>query len=501
MSPQQIWQAVLGELELTLSKANFTTWFKNTFIGECSAHGDVIVCVPSNFYKTWLERRFHQSLIKLIEKTAGIPIRTLQFKVDTGKGAQVLSFALPESTPKEEKPVETIIEKPNNIFNTNTSPIYTFATLPKTQPEPTINNTLLAQNSQKEDSSGTDFSLKSYNLNPKHLFESFIVGKGSELAHAASQAVAARPGVAYNPLFIYGGVGLGKTHLLQAIGNKLLANDSTKKVIYTSSERFTNEYIHSVRGGKGKDFKDIYRNVDLLIIDDIQFLSGKEGTQEEFFHTFNELHQNNKQVVISSDRPPKAIKLLESRLLSRFEWGMIVDVAPPDMETRIAILETKCKEKAYNLDKKMISLVAELIQNNVRELEGALNKIIAYHELKNTPPSEELIRSLISNLENYASRKNLSPKHILQTVASFYGVQIDDLLGKSREKRLAFPRQIIMFLLREEMKLSFPSIGTELGGRDHTTAMHACDKIRNEIETNPRSRESIAQLRQQIYSA
>ncbi|HBW73839.1 MAG: Chromosomal replication initiator protein DnaA [Candidatus Magasanikbacteria bacterium GW2011_GWC2_45_8] len=499
MSPQQIWQVILGELELTLSKANFTTWFKNTFIGEFTEHGDVVVCVPSTFYKTWLERRFHQTLIKLIEKTSGKPIRTLNFKVGTGKTN--LPFvvnntdqnSLTETQP-EEKPSLVEFKIPN----------YTFATPPSTLPinQNTINNTQTSSNfSQKNEFSVLDTSLVSYTLNPKHTFEGFVVGKGSELAHAAAQAVAARPGEAYNPLFIYGGVGLGKTHLMQAIGNSVLAKDTSKRVIYTSSERFTNEYIHSIRSGKGKEFKDLYRNVDLLIIDDIQFISGKESTQEEFFHTFNTLHQNNKQVVISSDRPPKAIKLLESRLLSRFEWGMIADVAPPDLETRIAILEAKCKEKAYNLEKKIVTLIAELVQNNVRELEGALNKIIAYHELKNTPPTEGLVRSLISNLENYASRKILSPKYVLQVISSFYGVALEDLLGKSREKRLAYPRQIIMYLLREEMKLSFPTIGDELGGRDHTTAMHACDKIRREIDSSSRVRETITQLKQQLYAA
>lgn len=497
MSPQQIWQAVLGELELTLSKANFTTWFKNSFIGECTEHGDVIVCVPSTFYKTWLERRFHQTLVKLIEKTSGKPIRTLNFKVESYKGVS------PNTTPNTEKNTPTNVEKKSSVVEFNI-PNYTFATPPSStqSKQNTINNPQTLSNfSQKNENSTLDISLVSYTLNPKHTFDSFVVGKGSELAHAAAQAVATRPGIAYNPLFIYGGVGLGKTHLLQAIGNSLLAKDKSKRVIYTSSERFTNEYIHSVRGGKGKEFKDLYRNIDLLIIDDIQFISGKESTQEEFFHTFNTLHQNNKQVVISSDRPPKAIKLLESRLLSRFEWGMIADVAPPDFETRVAILEAKCKEKAYNLEKNIITLIAELVQNNVRELEGALNKLIAYHELKNSPPTEDLVRSLISNLENYASRKILSPKYVLQIISSFYGVAIDDLLGKSREKRLAYPRQIIMYILRYEMKLSFPTIGDELGGRDHTTAMHACDKIQKEIDSNPRVRETITQLKQQLYTA
>lgn len=502
MSPQQIWQAVLGELELTLSKANFITWFKNSFIGECSEHGDVVICVPSTFYQTWLERRFHQTLVKLIEKTSGRPVRTLRFRVDKNKGF-VISVTKTTNTTTESTltPSVSIEEKPS--VQQFKIPNYTFAAPPPQTPNQNFQHSMQNSSnfSQKNNLVALDVSLASYTLNPKHTFESFVVGKGSELAHAAAQAVVARPGVAYNPLFIYGGVGLGKTHLMQAIGNSVLAKDRSKKVIYTSSERFTNEFVHSVRSGKGKDFKDVYRNIDLLIIDDIQFISGKESTQEEFFHTFNTLHQNNKQVVISSDRPPKAIKLLESRLLSRFEWGMIADVAPPDFETRVAILEAKCKEKAYNLEKKIVILIAELVQNNVRELEGALNKIIAYHELKNTQPTEGLVRGLISNLENYASRKILSPKYVIQVISSFYGVVLEDLLGKSREKRFAYPRQIIMYLLREEMKLSFPTIGDELGGRDHTTAMHACDKIQKEIENDSRVRETITQLKQQLYAA
>ncbi len=496
MSPQQIWQAVLGELELTISKANFTTWFKNTFIGEYTENGEVTVCVPSTFYQTWLERRFHQILIKLIEKISAKPIKTLNFKVDSGKN---FNMNVTIAQKNEILPPNTNHEEENSK-----SPSYIFATIPsqlkQNTPQENIEN--LSNTRENNDfKSSDDPSLSSYTLNYKHLFENFIVGRGNELAYAAAQAVAARPGEAYNPLFVYGGVGLGKTHLLQAIGNQMLGKNKTKKVLYISSERFTNEYIHSVRTGKGKDFKDLYRNVDLLIIDDIQFISGKESTQEEFFHTFNTLHQNNKQVVISSDRPPKAIKLLESRLLSRFEWGMIADIAPPDFETRVAILEAKCKEKCYNLDKKLISLVAELIQNNVRELEGALNKLIAYYDLKKIEPTEELIKSLISNLENYASKKILSPKYVIQAISGFYGVPIEDLLGKSREKRLAYPRQIIMYILREEMKLSFPAIGGELGGRDHTTAMHACEKIKQEVAKDPHVRETIIQLKQQLYTS
>jgi chromosomal replication initiator protein len=336
-------------------------------------------------------------------------------------------------------------------------------------------------------------------LNARYTFANFIVGKGNELAQAAAKAVAERPGVAYNPLFFYGGVGLGKTHLVQAIGNEIRKKHPEKKVLYVTCETFTNEFIDAVRSGRGKQFHDIYRGVDVLLIDDIQFISGKTETQEAFFHTFNDLYHANKQIVISSDRHPKAIPTLENRLISRFEAGMITDIAPPDFETRTAILSAKCQEKHYSLPQEIIHLLAAHVQHNVRELEGALNKIIAFHQLKNIPPTLEFVKTLLASTQP-VPRKNFTPKQLVQLVASFYDLRIEDLLGKSREKRLAYPRQIIMYLLRVESRASFPAIGHELGDRDHTTAMHACEKINRDIENDPRVKHEIDLIKERLYA-
>ncbi|MBI5732053.1 MAG: chromosomal replication initiator protein DnaA, partial [Candidatus Magasanikbacteria bacterium] len=423
MSPEQIWEAVLAELELTVSRANFITWFKNTFIGSLN-NDEVIICVPSQFYQTWLEKKFHHTLIKLIEKINGQPLRSLSYRVESKK-----SFA---------------------------------------SSQPVLKTQEMAKISKISASSGQSETTNVFGLNPRYTLENFVVGKGNELAHAASQAVASQPGKAYNPLFIYGGAGLGKTHLLQAIGNEILRQNKLKKVVYATSEKFTNEFINSIRSGNAKAFQDTYRNTDLLLIDDIQFIAGKKETQEAFFHTFNTLHQLEKQVIISSDRPPKALALLEDRLRSRFEMGMIADIASPDFETRVAILEQKCQEKKFLVEKNQLNFIASLIQNNVRELEGALNKIYAFYQLKNALPDETNIRSLISSLENSASQKTITPKHIINTTAEFFDIKIEELLSSKRDRRLAYPRQIAMFIMRTKLDTSYPAIGAELGNRDHT---------------------------------
>jgi chromosomal replication initiator protein len=281
----------------------------------------------------------------------------------------------------------------------------------------------------------------------------------------------------------------------------MLKVNTETKILYVSSEKFTNEFVSAIKSGKTKDFKDRYRSVDLLLIDDIQFIGGKEQTQEEFFHTFNELHQQGKQVVLSSDRPPKAIPALEDRLRSRFEWGMIADISHPDLETRAAILQAKAQEKKFLLSAELTNLVAATVQSNIRELEGALNKIIAFHELKNTEPTKESIKSILTSFESQNMRKSLTPKDLLSTVCDFFDVAQQDILGKSREKRLSFPRQIIMFLLREELKLSYPAIGTELGGRDHTTAMHAHTKIQNEVENDMKLKQDMEMIKQRLYTS
>ncbi len=461
MNNSELWQAVLAELELSISKANFITWFKNTGIISVQ-EGQVLLCVPNAFTKAWLEKKYHQTVIKSLERITEKPIKKLEYKID-------------------------------NIKNITEQPVV-FQSVPK---PPEFNNLpFTAPTAQRQ---GNNETGGAFIINPKYTFDNFVVGGGSELAYAAAQAVAARPGVAYNPLFIYGGVGLGKTHLLQAIGNELTKKNPGIVILYVSAEKFSNDFISSIKEGAAKDFQNRYRHVDLLLIDDIQFIAGKDRTQESFFHTFNELHQQNKQVVITSDRPPKAIPALEDRLKSRFEWGMIADVSAPDFETRVAILERKCAEKSFILEQKIIQTIASVVQSNIRELEGALNKIIVFHQLKNMVPTPETIKSLLSGLEAGSTRRSLTADQLIETVSQVYNISTEDLRGKSREKKISFPRQIIMYLMREELKMSYPAIGEGLGNRDHTTAMHAHEKIKNELENDLKLKQEIESLKQRMY--
>jgi len=443
MDKEQIWQVVLGEIELNLSRANFTTWFKNTFISDIQDER-VIISVPNNFTKTWLEKKYHKEIALALERITNKKIREIIYKIE----------ALKREANSQERPItngayESFEPQPQNRFG----------------------------------------------LNNRYTFDNFIVGKGNELAHAACQAVVSNPGRAYNPLFIYGGVGLGKTHLIQAVGHELAKK--TNKILFVSSEKFTNDYIQAVRNGKAKEFKDNYRNVDLLIVDDIQFISGKESTQEEFFHTFNELHQSNKQVVVASDRPPKSIPYLEKRLLSRFEWGMITDISQPDLETRVAILDAKCRERNFLIPLDILNYIAENIVSNIRELEGVLNRLIAYHEFNNTKPTVDSTKQILGDIILVSARPT-SSKRIIEAVSGFYEADVKDIIGKSRKKELVKPRQIIMYLLRTELNVSYPTIGEELGGRDHTTAMHAFSKMSKEVEDNNRIKQEIEAIKQLI---
>lgn len=454
MTNEHTWQTVLGELELLLSKANFTTWFRNTFVISIDG-SSVTVGVPNAFTQSWLQNKYHDHITKALENALGVRPITVSYQV-----AQI----------KERVPA---------TGTTNRS----LPNMARMEPSPKNNN------------GNNDF-----NLNPRYLFEGFVVGKGNALAHAAAMAVSEKPGLAYNPLFIYGGSGLGKTHLMQAIGHEVLRLHPGKTVLYVTCERFTNDFVQAISRGKGATFKQQYRNVDVLLIDDIQFLAGKEGTQEEFFHTFNALHQTNRQIVVTSDRPPKSIPAIEARILSRFEWGMIADIASPDLETRLAILESKCAEKHYTLAHEIIQFLAANIQSNVRELEGALNRIIAYHQLNNAQPTLDSTKSLLASVTNRAQRGGLTTKQILNVVASFYDISLDSLVGDSRKKELVFPRQVAMYLMREELKSSFPNIGQELGGRDHTTAMHAVLKIQHVVEEDEKTKQDIVLLRQRLYN-
>lgn len=468
---QQLWQAVLGELELMLSKASFTTWLKNTFIVK-NEEGRIIIGVPNTFSQAWLKQKYHQHIYKILQDKSENRIRQIEYKVQSLKSHQERLEQIKRVA--QEKPKVVATPQPMQ-------PQYQTATLNST-------------NSTKP-------RVTAGGLNARYSFDQFIVGKGNELAFAAAQAVVKTPGLTYNPLFIYGGVGLGKTHLMQSVGNAIIAKDSSKKVLYVTCEQFTNDFISAIQSGRAEKFTNNYRTVDVLLIDDIQFLTGKEGTQDAFFHTFNALHQQNKQVIITSDRPPKAISTLEDRLLSRFEWGMIADISQPDLETRIAILEKKCSEKGFSLDREIIQYVTMNIQNNIRELEGALNKIIAYYQLNNVDPTLENVKNILFSISNSGRQSDsISIKKLIETITDFYEINREDVLGKSREKRLAFPRQIIMYLMREEMRFSYPTIGSEIGGRDHTTAMHAYSKIARTIEEDEKVRQEINLIKQRLYS-
>ncbi len=469
MNTHELWQAALGELELKLSKAHFTTWFRSTFISDFQPE-EIIIGVPNTFTKAWLEKKYHKDILVSLQNITEKNIKRLSYRVETrATEPKPIVFETIEPPKREEFAQPAHSQHPSQDFGFST------------YEEPPARGGRVS-------------------INPSYTFHSYVVGKQNELAHAAAQAVAAQPGGTYNPVFIYGGVGLGKTHLLHAIGNETLKRNANANIVYVTCEHFTNDFIQAVRSGKAKEFKDKYRKADLLLIDDIQFITGKEGTQEEFFHTFNALHQDNKQIVICSDRPPKAIASLEKRLLSRLEWGMLVDVGAPDLETRVAILEIKAQNKPLKLPHDILHYIASNINSNVRELEGALNKIMAYHQFKNLIPSLESIKPLIATLETNAIKKTVSPRFIITTVAEYFDISTDDVLGKSREKRLAFPRQIIMFLLREEMKISYPSIGGELGGRDHTTAMHAYTKISKLLKNDDQLQRDVELIKQKLYS-
>lgn len=455
MESNQLWQAALGEMELSVSKANFITWFKGTFI-EAIENNKIVIGVPNSFTKNWLEQKYHQALLKAFKRLTQDKISELEFHVSSRKKKEL-------ERPEEEKTGGLTIAK---------------AKILKTE----------------EKVCPTD------GLNQRYTFINFVVGKGNELAQAASLAVSRKPGEVYNPLFIYGGSGLGKTHLLHAIGNEVKKLHPDKKLLYVSSEQFVNEFVNAISTGTTNKFKNKYRTPDLLLIDDIQFVSGKEATQEELFHTFNELHNKKKQIVFSSDRPPKAIPALEKRLVTRFEWGMIADIAIPDLETRTAILEYKCKEKDFPLRPEFVRFIATNIQNNVRELEGALNKIIAFTQLRNVEPSLEDIKSIISSIASSPKKGALTAKQVLNTVAAYYDIKIQDLTGACRKKEWVTPRQITMYLMREEMNASYPSIGREIGNRDHTTAIHAYEKIKKAVNENEKITEDINLIKQRLYN-
>lgn len=460
MTNEELWKAVLGQMELSISKANFITWFRNTSILS-REDGIVIISVPNGFAKEWLENKYNLSLIQ-----------ALKHFDDSTKEIRCIISGYPTATAPQTKSFDVI--QPKRAIQEK---------IPQTAPQKPLPTTALYHES---------------NLNQRYTFENFVVAENNELARAACFAVSQNLGHTYNPLFIYGGVGLGKTHLLQALGNEVRQNHPEKIIKYVTSERFTSELIDSLNNRTIDKFKEYYQQIDLLIIDDIQFLSGREKTQQEFFHIFNALYQINKQIIISSDRPPKAIATLEDRLKSRFEGGMIADISQPNLETRTAILKRKMDERSIAIEDETLHFIAEHITQNVRELEGALNRIIAYSEFYKIPPSVEMAQKALSQLI-MQGKKTLQTKDILNAVTNHYSISEEDLAKKSRKKEVTHPRQVAMYLLRSELNMPFSSIGEFFGGRDHTTVLHAFEKIGNDLEKNLRLKSEISALKNTIY--
>jgi chromosomal replication initiator protein len=440
-----LWSKALGEIEKKISKPSFDTWLKST--KAHSLKGDtLIITVPNEFTKDWLESRY----TTLIEQTL--------YDI-TGEELKI-KFTIPQNQITEEFDVKPAIK------------------------------------TKKSDDDQTDFPQSM--LNPKYTFDTFVIGSGNRFAHAASLAVAEAPAKAYNPLFIYGGVGLGKTHLMHAIGHYVLEHNPSAKVVYLSSEKFTNEFINAIRDNRADDFRNKYRNVDVLLIDDIQFLAGKEQTQEEFFHTFNTLHEESKQIVISSDRPPKEIPTLEDRLRSRFEWGLITDITPPDLETRIAILRKKAKAEGFDIPNEVMLYIANQIDSNIRELEGALIRVVAYSSLINKEINADLAAEALKDIIPSSKPKVITIQDIQRVVGQHFNVKLEDFKAKKRTKSVAFPRQIAMYLSRELTDCSLPKIGEEFGGRDHTTVIHAHEKISKLLQTDVQLQKQIKEIQEKL---
>ncbi|HET7181623.1 MAG TPA: chromosomal replication initiator protein DnaA [Candidatus Limnocylindrales bacterium] len=487
MDAKQVWRAALGELQVTLSPANFETWLRDTALVEVD-DTRFRISVPNGFAKDWLESRYRS----LISQTLGRIV---------GYGVQV-DFVVGATEPGAEDGAgtDTAVDTPDG--RAAGAPVAVgpgFAARPADAP-PMRSSAPAPVPQVRVEPTRVGGEGGATNINPRYTFSNFIVGSANRLAHAASLSVAERPGHAYNPLFLYGGVGLGKTHLMHAIGNQVMAKFPRKRVVYATSEKFTNEFITSIQQGKIDEFRNRYRRIDLLLIDDIQFIADKERTQEEFFHTFNAIHEDGKQIVLSSDRPPKAILTLEERLRSRFEWGLIADLTAPDLETRIAILRAKAEEGAVPISSDVIEFIARKVVSNIRELEGALNRIVAYASMGAMPISIELAQAVLSNVLYNPKKRQITPERIAKAVSEYYGVALEQLRGQKRDKAIVVPRQIAMFLMREETDVSLLRIGAELGNRDHSTVLHACDKITRESAGNDELRREIAAVRELIYA-
>lgn len=446
MDTKKLWDSVLAEIELNVSRATFTTWFKDTYVSK-EEEGVVFVSVPNAFVKEWLLNKYHNIILKSLRSTLE-SVRSIEYTISRS-----------EEKPQEERRIE-----PQN----------TFSELP-------LHDLYI----NKED-----------NLNPRYTFDSFVIGPFNELAYAASQAVIKKPGITYNPLFIYGNTGHGKTHLIQAVGNHIKNTQSEKRIHYVTSEKFALDYINSVQNNKTNNFKQKYRKYDVLIMDDIHFLSNKEKTQEELFHLFNYLYDNNKQIIFSSDKHPNYIPNLEERLKSRFAAGMIIDIPVPDQESRAAILRAKSRMNNFTLNEEVIDFLAQSISSNIRELEGVLNSIIFQTQLKGKELLLHEIRNLIK--DSAKPKKSLAPKDVIKIIADFYNIEEENIYRKTRKKEIIKPRQVTMYLLREDFNISYPSIGEKLGGRDHATIIHSCEKIKNELKTNQLLNQELSQIRAMI---
>jgi len=436
---EQFWDNVLSQIEKKIAKPSFEAWLKSTKAIRFDDN-TIIVGVPNEFVCTWLERNYTLLIEEVLKQLTNQTI-AVQFIIQEDADAVMLP------------PIKVQTPKPAVVTDMNGM------------------------------------------LNPKYTFDTFVIGSGNRFAHAASLAVAEAPAKAYNPFFIYGGVGLGKTHLMHAIGHYVIEHNPAAKVVYLSSEKFTNEFIYSIRDNKMIDFRDKYRNVDVLLIDDIQFIAGKESTQEEFFHTFNALHEEAKQIIISSDRPPKEIPTLEDRLRSRFEWGLITDITPPDLETRIAILSKKAKADKLDIPEDVMLYIANEVDSNIRELEGALIRVVAYASLANLDISLEVASSALKDIMPTGKQRVVTILDIKHVVGEYYSIQLEDFSAKKRTQSIAYPRQIAMYLSRELTDFSLPKIGNEFGGRDHTTVLHAHEKISNLIKVDKQLQQEIQQIK------
>ena len=458
MENKELWQSVLGDIELQISRPNFLTWLKNSQLLEKNEKdGVVLVGLPNNFAKEWVKSRYHKLILGSLRNFDG-SIKNVNYVVLTQNPTHTTSIF--NRKVRQQEPAATNEPQP---------PLIELKIDPKT------------------------------NLNPKYTFKSFVVGSSNELAYAAAQAVVKEVGKKYNPLFVYGGVGLGKTHLIQATGNEIVNRyKNAVAILYISSEKFINDVVWAVRNKRMEDVKKKYRNIDVLIIDDIQFIGGKTATEQEFFYTFNTLYENNKQIIISSDRPPTAIPTLEERLRSRFEGGMIVDVGYPDYETRLAILKTKMQEKNSFVDDHILEQIATKVQKNIRELEGVLNKVIFYQQYKNEKINDKKLDEIIGEATQ-ATPRNITANDIIKAVADFFEISQNDMVNKGRRQEVVIPRQIAMFLLRDILKLSYPHIGERLGKRDHTTVIHACEKIGKECIQDHGLNQKILLIKERLY--